>query len=89
MSDETPKVNANPEESKRLAQEVFTPALQQACKTARDQGGQDIDIINAILNSHASLMIQLLGHGPAAGLMKAHVEHIERALDQQGAAPTQ
>ncbi|MEM7225600.1 MAG: hypothetical protein AAF495_21660 [Pseudomonadota bacterium] len=89
MSDETPKVNANPEESMRLARDVFTPALQHACKTAREQGGQEIDIINAILNSHASLMIQLLGHGPAAGLMKAHVEHVERALEKQDAASPQ
>ena len=86
MSDETPKLNSNPEESMILARDVFTPALQQACAAARERGAQEIDIINGALNAHANLLIQLLGHGPAAGLMKAHADHVEKIKDQKDAA---
>ncbi len=86
MSDEMPMLNSNPDESMRIARDVFTPALQQACATAREQGAQEIDIINGALNAHANLLVQLLGYGPAAGLMKAHAEHIDKVKDQKAAA---
>ena len=82
MSDETPKVTSDPEQSVRLARDVFTPALQQACAAAREQGAKDIDIINGALNAHANLLVQVLGQGPAIGLMKAHAEHMERVAAQ-------
>ena len=81
MSSEAPKLDSNPQEAMRLAREVFTPALQQACNIARAQKAQDVDIINGAINAHANMLIQLIGYDAAIGLMKAHADHLTSVKD--------
>lgn len=68
----------NPEVSRKLTQETFTPLILKACADAEKSGVQMIDLLNALSNAYADVLVGILGSKGAAGLMREHADHLER-----------
>lgn len=78
MSDNPQTPSSDRERAVRLDRDVFTPALQEACRKSREVGAQPIDIVNAAANAYSNMLITLVGRKAAAGLMKEHADHLLR-----------
>ena len=71
-------------EADRLTRDVFTPALQQAVKQAREEGSASLEMLHGAANAYQHLLVSLLGEAQAASRMKDHAEQ----LNQLAAAHT-
>ena len=60
----------------RLMAEIMEPALQKAVAQAAAEA-PEMEVISAIANSYAALLITVLGKKPAAGFLRAHADHID------------
>ena len=65
----------DPETVLRVAKNIIEPALQEALKKARDEA-TNAEILSALANSYGGLLVDLMGFGPAAKLMRGHADHI-------------
>ena len=60
----------------RLAAEIMEPALRKAARQAMAEA-PEMEVISAIANAYAALLIETLGAKAAAGLLRAHADHID------------
>jgi hypothetical protein len=60
----------------RIAADIMEPALRKAIGEAVAEA-PEMEVISAIANAYAALLIETLGAKPAAGLMRAHADHID------------
>ena len=58
-----------------IATEIIEPALQQALGEAKEQGSPQ-EILSALANCYAGLLMDLLGAKAAASFMRDHAKHI-------------
>ena len=58
-----------------LATEIIEPALQKALGQAREQGSPQ-EILSALANCYAGLLIDLLGAKAASSFMRDHAKHM-------------
>jgi hypothetical protein len=65
----------DPETVLRVAKNIIEPALQEALKKARDEA-TNAEILSALANSYGGLLVDLMGFGPVANLMRGHADHI-------------
>ena len=63
------------EQVAKIAKEIIDPALQKALGEAR-QHGTDQEVISALANCYAGLLIDLMGHDVAAKFLQGHAFHI-------------
>ncbi len=59
----------------RIAKEIMEPALQNALKSAEGKA-PPVELMSALANTYASLLVDLLGHSAAASFMRGHADHI-------------
>ncbi|MDC0400177.1 hypothetical protein OAN59_10800 [Alphaproteobacteria bacterium] len=67
-----------PEDSERvnrIAKEIMEPALQNALRSAEGKA-PPVELMSALANTYASLLVDLLGHSAAASFMRGHADHI-------------
>ena len=78
---------AMPEEDKervsRLTADIMEPAFRKAVVQAMAEA-PEMEVISAIANAYAALLIETLGAKPAAGFMRAHADHID-SLEEKSA----
>lgn len=67
----------------RLTTDIVEPALRKAVAQAMAEA-PEMEVISAIANAYAALLIETLGAKPAAGFMRAHADHID-SLEQKSA----
>ena len=67
----------------RLTADIMEPAFRKAVVQAMAEA-PEMEVISAIANTYAALLIETLGAKPAAGFMRAHAEHIE-SLEEKSA----
>lgn len=67
----------------RLTADIMEPAFRKAVVEAMAEA-PEMEVISAIANAYAALLIETLGAKPAAGFMRAHADHIE-SLEQKSA----
>lgn len=60
----------------RLTAEIMEPAFRKAVVQAMAEA-PEMEVISAIANAYAALLIETLGAKPAAGFMRAHADHID------------
>jgi hypothetical protein len=59
----------------RVATQILEPALQKALGDAKEQASPQ-EILSALANCYAGLLIDLLGAKAASSFMKDHAQHI-------------
>ena len=71
----------NPEIIKKIATELIEPALQKALAEAREEGSAQ-EVVGALANCYAGLLVDLLGRKAAASFMQGHALHIASVEDK-------
>ena len=71
-------MSSDPQNALRLSREVFTPALQGACRMAQEQGASMIDLVNAVADAYFGLLAAIVGEKGAIDLMQAHAQDVAR-----------
>jgi hypothetical protein len=71
-------MNEKSQKVMELEKTIFTPALQQAVKTASENGNSGVDILGAAANAYINLVVILMG-GPehAAGIIQAQADYLK------------
>ena len=67
----------------RLTADIMEPALRKAVAQAVAEA-PEMEVISAIANAYAALLITTLGRKPAAGFLRAHADHID-SLEEKSA----
>ncbi|MEO9901162.1 hypothetical protein [Nisaea sp.] len=67
----------------RLTADIMEPALRKAITQAVAEA-PEMEVISAIANAYAALLIETLGAKPAAGFLRAHADHID-SLEEKSA----
>lgn len=71
-------MTSDPQNALRLSHEVFAPALQNACRTAQEQGASLIDMVNGVADAYFGLLCAVVGEKGAIDLLQAHAQHVAR-----------
>jgi hypothetical protein len=65
----------NKEKVSRIATDIIEPALQKALANARKEGS-DQEVISALANCYAGLLVDLMGRKAAATFLQGHAVHL-------------
>ena len=65
----------NPEVVKRIAMEILEPSMQKALAKARESG-TDQEVISALANCYAGLLVDIMGRKAAATFLQSHAVHL-------------
>jgi len=65
----------NAEVVKRIAVEILEPSMQKALAEARELG-TDQEVISALANCYAGLLVDIMGRKAAATFLQSHAVHL-------------
>lgn len=69
----------------RITAEIMEPAFRKAVGEAMAEA-PEMEVISAIANAYAALLIETIGAKPAAGFMRAHADHIDSLEEKTATA---
>ena len=78
MVDKTSVETSNDESKQKvdkISKNIIEPALQKLLADARKEGSAE-EVMSAMVNSYAGLLVDVIGIKAAASLMRDHARHI-------------